>query len=729
MKEKIYFWTILGTMLFLVFNVPSVHAQGGTYIGWSQEMKWLRVSSLHAYFSEHGSEPETGGDNEWNNRFSWPAEYGLVQSTIRARGMWLGCKDFFDPKVQKQFAYMVTNIGPKPGEYPQRPIPDAIEFKMVGRFEHPIVTVDGASATHNTMYDEVDEIDESLPADRMILIKNHTPIGVTVTKKVYAFTRQDHGNYFIYDYVIKNTGILDNEGTTYQQPIKGFYILFSERYALAGESIENADPRWGAGDAAYGRNVIYDVVGTDPTKPEFNDPNSPLYHLRAHFAYYGPHSGRPVPLEDDWGCPNQLGDGVMAAAKFVGHMTIHADKGPHDQTDDLYQPRTTHYVNSDEDIMQRATSPYNEPLMAKRYAFMAKGHAERTHAEEIALSGLSADKWGPGVGGTTIVQAFGPYDLEPGDSIHIVLAGGVAGLSREKNREVGGNWLQYYKGTGTPTLIMPDGSITTDHTAYKKAWVWTCKDSLFKTYRLARENYESGFRLAQPPPPPEWFMVESGGDRIRLTWADNPTEHPHFGGYVIYRSEGNVLEPKTVYKKVFECDKENVVHLFDDTTAVRGFDYYYYIQSKDDGQQEPGKVLYSSMFWTVTSKPARLLRPAGHSLTEVRVVPNPYDIRARAIQFGEFYQYDRIAFYGLPPFCKVRIYTERGDLIWEKDHTNGAGDEVWDSMTKYGQIVASGVYILYVEVTEDTYDTWIKKDRSLLYRKGDSVYRKFVVIR
>jgi len=29
--------------------------------------------------------------------------------------------------------------------------------------------------------------------------------------------------------------------------------------------------------------------------------------------------------------------------------------------------------------------------------------------------------------------------------------------------------------------------------------------------------------------------------------------------------------------------KTNAVHAFDDITAVRGFDYYYYIQSKDDG--------------------------------------------------------------------------------------------------------------------------------------------------
>jgi len=107
-------------------------------------------------------------------------------------------------------------------------------------------------------------------------------------------------------------------------------------------------------------------------------------------------------------------------------------------------------------------------------------------------------------------------------------------------------------------------------------------------------------------------------------------------------------------------------------------------------------------------------------------VPNPYDIRARIWQFGDQSQYDRIAFYGLPPVCKVKVFTERGDLIMERDHTDGSGDELWSSLTSSGQIIVSGIYILYVEVTEDFYDP---ETNELQFSKGESVYRKFVVIR
>jgi hypothetical protein len=223
-------------------------------------------------------------------------------------------------------------------------------------------------------------------------------------------------------------------------------------------------------------------------------------------------------------------------------------------------------------------------------------------------------------------MAYGPYVLAPGDSIHIVMAEGVAGISWEKGREVGGNWLQWRNHTGTPTLVMPNGSTTTDQNLYKRKWVETGVDSILQTYRNAIRNYNSGYQIPKAPPPPNEFGVTSGGDKIMLEWASNPDAAPHFNGYVIYRSVGTVLDRKTVYKKIFECSAANVVHSFDDVTATRGFDYYYYIQSKDDGTQNdvhPGLPLYSSMFWTVTSVPATLQRPAEP------VTPYPPDANLR----------------------------------------------------------------------------------------------------
>jgi hypothetical protein len=690
-------------------------------IGVSGELKWLRIGALQTYYSEQGVETECDGTSTVSIEFAWPADYGLIQYTMRSNGMWLGCKEFYDTVTKETQAYKVVCAGPRHDEGQSKSvITPPVEFKLIGRTDHPLVVVDNKLASViNTQYDVLDGINENLPADRMLLVKNHTSLGVDVTKRVYAFGGTNHDNYYIVEYILKNTGIIDNNGTVYAQTLKDFMFCAQYRYALSGESVIEYGQGWGIWNSCWGRNTVNDVMGTDP--------KAPGYEFRAVLGWYGPHSERSVP--DDWGCPDEKETGVLAAAKYIGSVALYADKSPSEKVDDPAQPKTTYYLDSDH-TTQYSYNQYDKIAMAQKYEVMTKGHAAKTQAQEVGDT--FADKWGPGIGGTLSVQSFGPYTLKSGDSVRIVLAQGVAGLGREKNREVGANWRNAWKGTATPTMTRPNGSTTTDFNLYKREWVLTAKDSLMLTFRNAIRNFKAGFKAPQPPPPPRMFTVNSGGDRIALSWADNAVSWPKFNGYVIFRSEGNVNDTKTVYKKVFECSKADVVHSFDDVTAVRGFDYYYYIQSKDDGsanEVKPGAPLYSSRFLTMTNEKARLLRPAGTALENVRVVPNPYDVRARSLQFGEYSQYDRIAFYGLPPKCKLRIYTESGSLVWEKEHTNGAGDELWDSMTSSGQIIVSGIYMLYVEVTEDTQDTWVKKDNALLYHNGDTVIRKFVVIR
>jgi len=80
----------------------------------------------------------------------------------------------------------------------------------------------------------------------------------------------------------------------------------------------------------------------------------------------------------------------------------------------------------------------------------------------------------------------------------------------------------------------------------------------------------------------------------------------------------------------------------------------------------------------------------------------------------------------LPPLCKISIFTDTGELIQTINHTNGSGDETWNSQTSSGQVVASGLYIAYFEVTQDYKDPQTQK---LLYTKGETIYKKFIIIR
>ena len=721
MNKMINRYSLAG--LLLVGMILFIQVSGAfASTGLGGEIKWIRIGHLQTYFSEWGSEIEDSGISEVSAAFSWDAAYGLDQSTLRSKCMWLGCKNYYDANVDKLFTYKVVGVGPRSGDEDRAYQIFEDQHLLYGKNDHPIVVVDGAGATVNTLYDVLDGVDDSMQCDRMMVVRNNTAIGVTVTKKVMAFGQQYHDDYFIYDYVLKNTGIIKEDGTVHSQTVNDFVFFLQYRYALSGESKPNYDDGWGAWESTWGRETVNEVIGTNPNATDFK--------MRAFYSWYGGNDGRPISFEADLGLPHEEEDGIMAAAKYAGGVTLHVDKSTADRSDDLRQPSTTHYSGSDGDETQTPYSQYDEGFMKIRYDVMTSGHASPTHAAQVEAANTYASLWGDDEGGIAQNTAFGPYTLAPGDSVHIVVAEGVSGIGRVKNREVSSKWLAWYNGTGTPELKMPDGTTTTDYNGYKNAWIETGIDSLLETFQHALDNYAAGYDIPQPPPPPDRFEVASGGDRIRLTWSDNAASWPNFDGYVIYRSEGTVLDPESVYEKIFECSGgADLVHTFDDITAARGFDYYYYIQSKDDGSTndvEPGKPLVSSMFWTLTSVPAYLRRPAGTALEEVRVVPNPYDIRSRMWQFGDDSQYDRLAFYGLPPVCDVKVFTERGDLIWEKVHNDGSGDELWDSMTSSSQIIVSGIYILYIEVTEDVVDS---ETGDLKFKKGSSVFRKFVVIR
>lgn len=806
---------LIFTAFFLFFIVANTN--------FAQDIRWLHVTDLQSPINEIGAEFEGEFPSSLlqnTNFFSWPAQYGLEQNQMRMVGLWIGCKNFNDPVELKLKSVKVIGSGPRdaPTERPNQIFEK--EIKLVGKFNHPLVFVDDQPATLNATYDNVDEIDESMDADRTVVVEFNTSIGISVTKKVMVFTSPNHGNYYIHDYVFKNTGIYNRAGDVKQQTLQDVYFYWIYRHAIGGEAISGFGSTWGAFESAWGENNVNHAFGNDPNSADFTNPNSPIYNMRGYYSWYAPSHRRTLSYAEDWGCPNEAEDGRLGAVQFVGNVTLHADKSADDNSDDPFQPKTTWFIGSDITAMSGNVSQYNEIFMDDRYQIMSEGHPDKPHdtyvGDDYAMN--YADPRRQSGGGTSQGQGYGPYTLEFGDSVRIVFASGVSGISREKNREVGKNWLQWYKQTAQPALVLPDGSITTDHNLYKRRWVETGKDSILKIFQNALNNYQSGYKLPQPPPPPEQFNVNSGGDRIRLSWSDNAVSSPHFDGYVIYRSVGNVLDPHSKYEKIFECSRSNVVHTYDDLTPVRGFDYYYYIQSKDDGTQnevEPGKPLYSSLHWTITSLPATLQREAipstplpfgftttkwvlmvdrgdwnsntryfssdstsdvvsyngsiyaciydssfgtttpdvnstewkpittkgawasgakynaydavtvggtnyytpfsisgGQGLELVRVVPNPYDLRSRIFQFGDKSQYDRIAFYGLPAVCKLKVFTERGDLIWEMDHTRGTGDELWDSKTSSGQIVSSGIYILYVETPD-----------------GQKVIRKFVIIR
>ncbi len=694
---------LIGILMSLLIANTRIFAQG--------ETKWIRVGSLHDWFSEYGCEWEVGRRGlvrDQQDGLQWPARFPDQDSKAQ-KALWIGATNYSDIVAGQTYPHKVVAVGPRANSEVDNEI-FPMEFEMIGRFDHPTVLVEGEIASDLDFDDIVDEIDPDLKADRLMITKMRTSMGIEMTRKIYAFSQQYHNNYFIYEYVFKNTGIVDADGTQNPQTLEGVYFMWQYRYAICKE-MGAYGKFFMPQNATWGVNTMNEVIGEDPGA---GDP------FRALYSWHGLHSGAMYQGAnyDNIGAPNIEANGRLTASQFIGAVTIHADKSPTDNSDDPNQPSTTWYIDSDATILQGGFhNQYNSNKMNQEYNFMASGHPLLSHAE--AVGDGFPNEFLNTAGGFSQSHGFGPYTLETGDSIRIVMAEGMAGIDWDKTVEVGENWFNE-----SGDYELPDGSTTSDRDEYKDEWVFTGEDSLFQTFQRAIDNWNAGMDIPQPPPPPDLFEVTGGGDRIQLTWSGN-AEGPNLAGYRIYRA---IVKPDTTYELL--ADLPPGTNQYDDTSAARGNDYYYYIVSYDDGSTNninPGVPLVSSLFYTRTNFQANLKRQAGSSLKAIRVVPNPCNIRGyRTTDLGFGRQGGRLAFFDIPAFCKIKIFTERGDLIQEIEHTDGSGDEYWDLITSSRQTVVSGIYIAYFEVTEDYHDPDTGK---LLYRKGENAFRKFVIIR
>lgn len=466
-----------------------------------QVIKWLSVGSLKHWFSNGGAEIEYGRrgrtgflSTDQLDGLNWPAQYNFQDVSV-GKSLWIGTTNFTDPVSGVTYPHKVVCAG-RINMYLGSEI-FADEIKLVGRFDHPGVFVDAARASNRTYDDVVDEIDPDLPADRMIYNEFHTSMGISCTRKVYAFTQQYHDNYYIYEYVFKNTGVINMTGEkVLDKTLTDVVFHFQHRYGFAGESYRRG---WSPTGASWGLNTLNDCVGQDDAH---RDPITP--DMRAIWSWYGPVSTSPG-IEEDIGLPRHSDGFILAGTNYAGIVVLHADKSASDKSDDPAQPSSTMYQGSDRGA--QGIDQYDPTLMSRKYVeFMTAGHPEETHAEQVGNA--SADDWSGDAGGIASTQAFGPYDMNPGDSIRIVFAEAVAGImkDREHVKEIANKW---YNDEGP--FVLPDGSTTTNRNDYKNTWVFSGKDSLFTSFRRAMDNYNNGFDIPQPPPPPSNFTVTSGG--------------------------------------------------------------------------------------------------------------------------------------------------------------------------------------------------------------------------
>ncbi|HMK39263.1 MAG TPA: hypothetical protein VK569_07985 [Bacteroidota bacterium] len=651
------------------------------------EVRWMAVGSLNHWFAATGHEIEEGRVAVQQDGLQWPAYY-KYQDVEAASGLWIGALNWKDA-TGKTWLQKVVHVGPRVnglGEF------FPVNFKTVSRFAPPTVLADGNPTTGGAPLSST-TIDPSLKCDRMIINTANTALGVTMTRKILAWCQTYNDNYFIYEYTFTNTGQIDatTNAPLAGQTLNGLYVFIQSRYACTYDgSQEIGNPTsWGINSMNDARG---DGVKPDPVGQQFRC----RYTWQGLFPTFTAYDNLGAPMFHPAQPASDPGDttGRLAAAQFVGTVTLHADKSATDTTDDPTQPATTTYFGSDEPNFPPTSrnSQFDVTFMANEYTVMSSGHTSPRHADKVQTNGAfdtpSGDPSLGTSGGFSNADGYGPYTLAPGQSIHIVCAEGVAGLGRAACLSVGRAFKAAGGGVGTPAAKAKNDSVLTG------------RDSLFQTFRRATANYKSGYAIPQPPLPPKMFSATSAGDGVNLAW-DVYGSDPLLQGFQIYRARDR---SDGTYSLVASLAPS--VRTYKDTALSRGYDYYYYmvsvgsvVASDPTGSTPAGALLTSNRIMSQTYDKVNLLRQSVETTQPpIRIVPNPFSIASdiSKLRFGSTVG-DRIAFFNIPGQCKIRIYTEVGELIQEILHTNGSGDEYWNSNTSSGQVIVSGVYIVIFE--------------------------------
>jgi hypothetical protein len=627
------------------------------------------------------------------------------------------------------------------------------------------MTVDGLDTFKDVV--AIDEIDSGLLPDRLVINVVNSSVGVTMERRAIQFSNEYHDDYHITEYLFTNTGNVDEDEEIElpDQNLGGVYFTFIRRPKTSGSSAswDNSE-----GGSAWGHTSQTDILG--------NGENDYGLDWRGYFTFmrHSPDKttyssiGAPMWSPGSWWYSLQTDTtGRLGAAAMHGEMIFHADATPHapgeDQADDPSQPVAMTYMNADDADLTGASNHNNLQIMGLERDWIEQGVSARPNYpgvwSDVPLRAVPSQVYGqyPASGpvetsedfidhfATTADPAFtgnwmysssfGPFDMAFGEQYRVVMFDGVAGLSLDLSIALGQWYRQRILWDGMPrsqadALLFswdPKTNATCGEgdpgcvSLTKDQWVMTTRDSLFQLVERARANYDGGYNVISPPKPPRSFSVDSGPDRIVISWE--PTEAPA-GGWELFRAQNRYLgipAPYDVELYVKVADLPGNATSYDDTDVDRNVGYFYYLQAVGGPNTiDPmglsgtpdGSPLKSSRYYSQSYDPAFLKRPPGSTLEAARIVPNPFNLGAVAdIRWPD--QQNKIAFLDIPGNCTIEIFSELGERVTTIEHIDGSGDENWNLTTDSNQLIVSGIYIAVIKDNEN----------------GDTAKRKFVVIR
>lgn len=630
---------------------------------------------------------EFDGAEGWGGQCSWPGGYPisaysstrqLWDANMRKLGTVAGCKDWTGPNGVNYPYWTSGMYRTYHYEYLEYWMPWTdltqnfpVTQKEIQRWAPPNVIVNGVNIipdggdNYLQIHDNA-EIDPSLVTERCVESIWDYSMGVTYTRRAYAYSNRKHQDYILWHLNFKNTGRMHKTPTVLSdQTINDFF------WAQTGNPWNSRAGR----DFSYGQ-------GKDDEVGEFI---TPFADERRFYLFYD--GDNPNSAERDWADPSKDSRWIrLLSPAWIVYGALRADKSATDESTDLTQPKALkigHERNYDLGKKVGTMQEQYEMLFEKDGTY-SDWPLDTPHRDvEAAITRPSG------------YTGFGPYTMGPGEDFNLDFVWAAGGLSMAECRRLGAE-VQKTNCTG-PILDEVEQLFKTG------------RDSVMKTMALAEWNINgskpsgrSKYDVPDAPRPPANFSVRSDGPQIALEWTDESETEPDFdtqtndfAGYRIYKAIG---ARDSVYHVIYDGTNRSYV----DTDVAPGFQYFYYLIAYDDGSQnweDPGVSLESGRFYCWTGWAPEGIQPAVAPVTveaaldDIRVVPNPYSASGKTFP-GEL---DKILFTGLPAKCTITIFTTNGDFVHEIEHTDGSGNEAWDLRTEFNQYIVSDVYIYTVK--------------------------------
>jgi hypothetical protein len=661
-------------------------------------MHFMRIGRLWVIAEYDGAEG-------WDGQYVWPGGYlrypekdisQMWGANVRKTGTITGCTNWTGPNgtiypfwTSGMYRIYDYDYLPYWKDQTHQTALYPVTQILYQRWAQPKITVNGEDISPPTGRDPgvpylpvETQIDPDLITEMAIKSVWRYSMGVEYERWLYAYSNPNHQDYALYDIKLTNNGKI--YGLDKDPPDEWPYVppeydpawpQILENQRIEGFWWTQTENPW---NSRSGRDYSF---GADDAVGEFIAPFSGEGNDRRFYLFYdGDHEGDGV---KDWCDPSIDERWVeLLSPAWIIMGALYADVSPDNKINDNSQPKSTTIAHERNYELGKTVKTMQEQYNT---LFAASSHwpLDTPHRDiDPAITRPSG------------YTAFGPYDMDFGESVDIIYVVAAGGINHNLCVEYGKKaWNAGYTGP-----IMDE--IENLHK--------TGRDSVIKTLKMAEWNVNGNkggrtkFDVPDAPRPPAEFHVQAESSKIVLEWSDEAENEPDFDsgvndfvGYRLYRAAGR---SDSSYNLIWE----GTARKYEDTDVSAMEQYFYYLTVYDDGTQnweDPGVSLESGRFWCwtgwiqegITISTSSVNSGANLEIPKVYTLyqnyPNPFN-PTTSIDFS------------LPKseFVTLKIYNILGEEIATiLNNKLQAGNHTYQFD---GSHLASGVYLCRIEAGE-----------------------------